>query len=264
MEGGEKKASFSSSWADAVEREEQEEAQKQRKPNPFGAARPREVVLEEKGVDWRKLDQGLEKNNSVLREDGKKPKENIFSAPTVLRRVHEQNKPRPQNPSPLVPPIMYAPRNIMTLMEQIRKDRRDVASSSDVKSQSYVKKKKKPAVPAEENSSSRCRRRQVLVDVNAERANLENYRADMRKSFTCGDRKPEKTTSIRNCDGNRNSSSGRGLESEAGYGVRERVNSGDLSNRCVDTRGKIRMKRRASMAETGTRHERRQTKQSRK
>lgn len=68
----------SSSWADEVEREEREEAQKQsirlfesktrsRKPNPFGAARPREVVLEEKGVDWRKLDQDLDHTHSNLR-----------------------------------------------------------------------------------------------------------------------------------------------------------------------------------------------------
>lgn len=27
-----------------------------RKPNPFGSARPREVVLEEKGIDWKKID----------------------------------------------------------------------------------------------------------------------------------------------------------------------------------------------------------------
>ena len=54
------------SWADEVEKEE-EEAQAQAQPhqiqkqktNPFGSARPREVVLQERGIDWRKLDQDL-------------------------------------------------------------------------------------------------------------------------------------------------------------------------------------------------------------
>lgn len=53
------------SWADEVEKEEEEEAQAQlhqiqkQKTNPFGSARPREVVLQERGIDWRKLDQDL-------------------------------------------------------------------------------------------------------------------------------------------------------------------------------------------------------------
>lgn len=56
------------SWADEVEKEEQEEAgaqahllhqTKTQKPNPFGSARPREVVLQERGIDWRIIDQGL-------------------------------------------------------------------------------------------------------------------------------------------------------------------------------------------------------------
>ena len=53
------------SWADEVEKEEEEEAQAQphqiqkQKTNPFGSARPREVVLQERGIDWRKLEQDL-------------------------------------------------------------------------------------------------------------------------------------------------------------------------------------------------------------
>ena len=50
------------SWADEVEKEEAQaqphQIQKQ-KTNPFGSARPREVVLQERGIDWRKLDQDL-------------------------------------------------------------------------------------------------------------------------------------------------------------------------------------------------------------
>ncbi|CAL4950242.1 unnamed protein product [Urochloa decumbens] len=66
-------ARFGFSWADEVEREEREQAAMQQqappqkeakrdqiKPDPFGAARPREVVLAEKGVDWRARDRELE------------------------------------------------------------------------------------------------------------------------------------------------------------------------------------------------------------
>ncbi|CAO2180141.1 unnamed protein product [Urochloa humidicola] len=72
--GGAKPATrFGFSWADEVEREEREQAlmqqppppreepnREQIKPDPFGAARPREVVLAEKGVDWRARDRELE------------------------------------------------------------------------------------------------------------------------------------------------------------------------------------------------------------
>lgn len=62
---------FGFSWADEVEREEREQQQQQEqvampqrreakreqsRADPFGAARPREVVLAEKGVDWRARD----------------------------------------------------------------------------------------------------------------------------------------------------------------------------------------------------------------
>jgi hypothetical protein len=66
---------FTFSWADEVEREEREQAaiqqqlllprrqeakREQIKADPFGAARPREVVLAEKGVDWRARDRELD------------------------------------------------------------------------------------------------------------------------------------------------------------------------------------------------------------
>ncbi|KAF8724356.1 hypothetical protein HU200_021388 [Digitaria exilis] len=72
--GARTKIQFGFSWADEVEREEQEQVAMQQqqpprieekkreqiKPDPFGAARPREVVLAEKGVDWRARDLELE------------------------------------------------------------------------------------------------------------------------------------------------------------------------------------------------------------
>jgi hypothetical protein len=64
---------FGFSWADEVEREEREQEhmaadqqgreakkEKQTRADPFGAARPREVVLAEKGVDWRDRDRELD------------------------------------------------------------------------------------------------------------------------------------------------------------------------------------------------------------
>lgn len=59
------------SWADEVEKEDEEAAraqvQRKEKPNPFGSARPREVVLQEKGIDWRKLDLHLEQQAPLAR-----------------------------------------------------------------------------------------------------------------------------------------------------------------------------------------------------
>jgi Plant specific eukaryotic initiation factor 4B len=65
---------FGFSWADEVEREEEQEMKMQtnqlpipiqrgmrvEKPDPFGAARAHEIILEEKGVDWKKLDQDFD------------------------------------------------------------------------------------------------------------------------------------------------------------------------------------------------------------
>ncbi|KAL6626288.1 hypothetical protein ACP70R_030014 [Stipagrostis hirtigluma subsp. patula] len=79
--GGKPTTGFGFSWADEVEREEREQQQQQQeeeervvarpqgrgakreqqtKADPFGAARPREVVLAEKGVDWRARDRELD------------------------------------------------------------------------------------------------------------------------------------------------------------------------------------------------------------
>lgn len=57
-----------------------------------------------------------------------KPKENIRLSPApIIRRGSELKKPYlAEDTSPLVPPIMYAPKNIMALMEQIRRGRKDL------------------------------------------------------------------------------------------------------------------------------------------
>lgn len=69
MVRGEMKVGPAFSWADEVEKEEAEEARigacERERPNPFGSARPREVVLQEKGVDWRKLDQDVHQGSNT-------------------------------------------------------------------------------------------------------------------------------------------------------------------------------------------------------
>ncbi|PIA61167.1 hypothetical protein AQUCO_00300589v1 [Aquilegia coerulea] len=152
MEGSKFISNSKFCWADEVEKEEEEEAIKTHhlhqleKLNPFGSARPRELVLEEKGVDWRKLDEKLHKPSSspsnVVRKE-KQPKE---TAPGTTAPVDGKHTWSPRtsglerniestrlggngNPAgclmfpnhdmdPLVPPLRYPPRNIMVLMKQ--------------------------------------------------------------------------------------------------------------------------------------------------
>ncbi|PON72425.1 Eukaryotic initiation factor [Trema orientale] len=78
------------SWADEVEKEEQEQeeatqAHQTHKPNPFGSARPREVVLQERGIDWRTTDQDLlhppsSNPNRINKRCNEKPRKEIISA----------------------------------------------------------------------------------------------------------------------------------------------------------------------------------------
>ena len=66
--GGEMKVGSAFSWADEVEKEEEEariRTCERQRSNPFGSARPREVVLQEKGIDWRKLDQDLHRSSNM-------------------------------------------------------------------------------------------------------------------------------------------------------------------------------------------------------
>ncbi|XP_010268051.1 PREDICTED: uncharacterized protein LOC104605124 [Nelumbo nucifera] len=131
------------SWADEVEKEEEEEAQLQRlqqlKPNPFGSARPREVVLEEKGIDWRKMDRKLHepsnlRENIVLKENipgptlpankkqqfpprNKAPEQNVTRYGCDRSRAAPLLPPTIQNLGTSVPPLMYPPKNVTELVE---------------------------------------------------------------------------------------------------------------------------------------------------
>ncbi|CAK7348383.1 unnamed protein product [Dovyalis caffra] len=89
-----KNGSAAFSWADEVEKEEEEQArfqeQQKQKSNRFGSARPREVVFQEKGIDWRKLDFHLQQPSHMRHlDDPKLCKENISaSAAPGIDRMH--------------------------------------------------------------------------------------------------------------------------------------------------------------------------------
>ncbi|GAB4829261.1 hypothetical protein Ancab_018927 [Ancistrocladus abbreviatus] len=59
---------------------------KTNKPNPFGAARPREEVLAEKGLDWKKLDLDIESKRSSSR-----PTSSQGSRPTSAQSSRSQS-----------------------------------------------------------------------------------------------------------------------------------------------------------------------------
>uniref|UniRef100_A0A0E0JHL9 Uncharacterized protein n=1 Tax=Oryza punctata TaxID=4537 RepID=A0A0E0JHL9_ORYPU len=125
--GGAKPARrFSFSWADEVEREEQQqeeevenqppprrcgETEEQTKANPFGAARPREVVLAEKGVDWRVRDRELDDashRGSAIRTRSRVhgSKRHARDAPVTARR-HEDSTPASRHRMITLPPVSY-------------------------------------------------------------------------------------------------------------------------------------------------------------
>ncbi|KAA8549106.1 hypothetical protein F0562_000790 [Nyssa sinensis] len=120
MGGSENKHCTVLSWADEAEKEEEEaKAQLDQKQtqNPFGSARPREIVLQERGIDWRKLDKDLQQQRSRISLG---PKESI-QAPVELSTEKKPMIPRsnvpqfplnPLNHMPgiLVPQLKYPPR----------------------------------------------------------------------------------------------------------------------------------------------------------
>ncbi|KAF5192891.1 hypothetical protein FRX31_017522 [Thalictrum thalictroides] len=146
-------------WADEVEKEEEAiktHLHQSEKLNPFGSARPRELVLEEKGVDWRKLDKELHNPcsslSNVIRKE-KQVKENFpapvdqkhtWSATTRTSGLEQNNESTMhggngnlavsclmfpnQDMDPLVPPLRYPPKNIMVLMKQWPNQAYNVAS----------------------------------------------------------------------------------------------------------------------------------------
>ncbi|GLT70261.1 hypothetical protein SLA2020_423540 [Shorea laevis] len=115
--GRERKYESVLSWADEVEKEE-EDALKQ-KLNPFGSARPREVVLQERGVDWRKLDLDLQQTSNLRNRarNEKKSKENI-PAPNARANAKKQCEvpwvplvSQSQIPVIFSPPLRYPHQN---------------------------------------------------------------------------------------------------------------------------------------------------------
>ncbi|KAH7666645.1 Plant specific eukaryotic initiation factor 4B protein [Dioscorea alata] len=206
------------SWADEVEREE-EEAKVKRKANPFGDARPREVVLEEKGVDWRKLDRERDLH-SILRED---ERTSMVNAHIRTMSINEREQfPLAQRceikntkhvshanakscvqlepPSTFVPPLKYPPKNIATLMQQIRKMDHNSKSNEYKPRNRYASKYPIPGQNArdakkmvlESKDMVRGQRRVVLVDLNqhnnteASRDTFDTFVMDhRRKNFKC-------------------------------------------------------------------------------
>ncbi|XVF72708.1 hypothetical protein PTKIN_Ptkin12aG0142000 [Pterospermum kingtungense] len=135
MVGRESKGGSVFSWADEVEKEEEEEAvaaseQQKQKPNPFGSARPREVVLQEKGIDWRKFDLHLQQQQpSPLRHESKNEKMSKESNPHPTKAVRFAESPTPtvsnsepqiiitpqtqiQSPILVFPPLRYPPKYV--------------------------------------------------------------------------------------------------------------------------------------------------------
>ncbi|GMI85822.1 hypothetical protein HRI_002251500 [Hibiscus trionum] len=115
------------SWADEVEKEEEEEAaaaasseaqpqQRQKKPNPFGSARPREVVLQDKGIDWRQLDLHLQQPSPLLiSRNGSHENEKLQKQSNPQ---HVTWSPRIQSPILCVPPLRYPPKYVAGILYQ--------------------------------------------------------------------------------------------------------------------------------------------------
>ncbi|XP_057965532.1 uncharacterized protein LOC131156102 [Malania oleifera] len=152
MVGSANKLRSAFSWADEVEKEEEAAAARttetrfseKRKPNPFGSGRPREVVLQERGIDWRKLDHDLPQSSpqfssKLPKEKEKSRKEKIPTASTPLA-VRGKQPPIPlsrgpqgiylpqerplvpldQVPGAFVPPLRYPPKNVASLVDEAR------------------------------------------------------------------------------------------------------------------------------------------------
>ncbi|RID52000.1 hypothetical protein BRARA_H02626 [Brassica rapa] len=68
------------------------------KPSPFGAARPREQVLAEKGLDWKKLDSDIEakKGSSQTSAQSSRPSSSQSNRSESLASNNNVEKPRPK------------------------------------------------------------------------------------------------------------------------------------------------------------------------
>ncbi|OMO82064.1 Plant specific eukaryotic initiation factor 4B [Corchorus olitorius] len=211
MLGRESKNGSVFSWADEVEREEKEEAAaaaaaggfdqaqlqqpRQKKPNPFGSARPREVVLQEKGIDWRKLDQ-----QSPLRHGSRNEKlqkqSNSQSETTVLNNKEQNTPPRfgttPQIQSPIlvIPPLRYPPKFVAgVLYEQWVSVKEDRFHTKHEKEKRFHEERKSHSVKSESAMCGNTRITAVTESVQKGRRNVED----------CGTRKEgsDSTNSLR-------------------------------------------------------------------
>ncbi|KAK8650661.1 hypothetical protein V6N13_140289 [Hibiscus sabdariffa] len=127
MVGRENKGGAVFSWADEVEKEEEEEEaaaaatgqQRQKKPNPFGSARPREVVLQDKGIDWRQLDLHLQQPSPSPNGFHQNEKLQKQSSPQLVTgSPHPQVTLSPRIRSPILcaPPLRYPPKYVAGLL----------------------------------------------------------------------------------------------------------------------------------------------------
>ncbi|KAF6166292.1 hypothetical protein GIB67_008720 [Kingdonia uniflora] len=134
------------SWADEVEKEEEEtHHHHHQKRNPFDSARPREV-----GIDWRRIDQILHQP-SKIRSASKESehKENIPARAeqsfSPRNRGLNQSKENRMNrvpsvsdrfenedPYPFVPPIMYPPKNLASLLEGLHRSKKPYIPKVDL------------------------------------------------------------------------------------------------------------------------------------
>ncbi|KAL4339741.1 hypothetical protein GQ457_08G021690 [Hibiscus cannabinus] len=129
MVGRESKGGAVFSWADEVEKEEQEAAaaatgqQGQKKPNPFGSARPREVVLQDKGIDWRQLDLHLQQpspspspSGNGFHQNEKLQKQSSPQLVTLSPHPQVTLSPRIRSPILCAPPLRYPPKYVAGLL----------------------------------------------------------------------------------------------------------------------------------------------------
>ncbi|KAL6513659.1 hypothetical protein OROHE_019519 [Orobanche hederae] len=81
-------------WTRPEVTQDNEELAKVNRPNPFGAARPREEVLAEKGLDWKKLESDIE-SKKILSRPGSSQSSRPGSSHSELQGGEEGNANAP-------------------------------------------------------------------------------------------------------------------------------------------------------------------------
>ncbi|OMO63958.1 Plant specific eukaryotic initiation factor 4B [Corchorus capsularis] len=206
MLGRESKNGSVFSWADEVEREEEaaggfDQAQAQlqqprQKPNPFGSARPREIVLQEKGIDWRKLDQQSPSRHGSQNEKLHK-QSNSQSETTVFNNKEQNTPPRfgtspvssqvistPQIQSPIlvIPPLRYPPKFVAgVLYEQWVSGKENRFHTKHEKEKRFHEERKSQNMKSE---SAMCGNIRITESVQKGRRNVEDC-ATRKEGFHC-------------------------------------------------------------------------------